>query len=229
MPSKFGARRGAYDELGLQRLPRRRRKALAFLPVLLFLAVAAVTVLYLRVLSRDIAVSDARDAVTMAVNGCVSRMMQENDYDNGYFVTLEKDAAGNITAITTNTAHINALSSRIMAEIARAADSETLDVRIPLGSLFGSHLLMGRGPDIPLHIRMLTSSFVRFENALVSTGINQSKHVITLKANVDIDIMLPLTTVSTTVETDILIAETVIVGRVPDTYVTLTEDTNGSK
>ena len=65
---------------------------------------------------------------------------------------------------------------------------------------------------------MLTSSIVRFENDLISTGINQSRHVITLKASVDIDIMIPLSTVSTTVETDILIAETVIIGRVPETY-----------
>jgi sporulation protein YunB len=105
-----------------------------------------------------------------------------------------------------------------MQEIARAADSETLNISIPLGSLLGSNLLMGRGPAIPVQVKMLTSSFVRFENDLIATGINQSRHVIKLIANVDIDIMIPLSTVSTTVETDILIAETVIVGRVPETY-----------
>ena len=168
--------------------------------------------------SRDIAVSDARDAVTLAVNGCVSHMMEENDYGYDYFVTLEKDAQGNIAAITTNTAHINAMSSQLMQEIARAADSESLNIKIPLGSLLGSNLLMGRGPMIPVQVKMLTSSFVRFDNDLVSTGINQSRHIVTLIADVDVDIMIPLSTVSTTVETEILIAETVIVGRVPDTY-----------
>ena len=229
MPSRRSAGRAAYEELGLRRLPRRHGRAALILPALLILIAAAALGLYLRALSRDIAISDARDAVAMAVNGCVSEMMRKNDYGYDYFITLEKDAAGNITAITTNTTHINALSSQIMAEIARAADSESLNIRIPIGSLFGSNLLMGRGPEIPVHIRMLTSSFVRFDNDLISTGINQSRHVITLKANVDIDIMIPLSTVSTTVETDILIAETVIVGRVPDTYVTVTEAFHGSK
>jgi len=80
-----------------------------------------------------------------------------------------------------------------------------------------------------VQVIMLTSSLVRFDNALSSTGINQSRHAITLKADVDIDILIPWETISTTVETDILIAETVIVGRVPNTYVHLTEEHNGSQ
>ena len=229
MPIRRGVSRSVYSGLGLQKLPRRHRFLLILLPLLIVSVIGIAASLYLRAISRDIAISDARDAVTMAVNGCVSRMMRENDYGYDYFVTLEKDAAGNITAITTNTAHVNALSSQIMQEIARAADSEELNISIPVGSLLGSNLLMGRGPRIPVQVKMLTSSFVRFDNDLISTGINQSRHVITLIASVDIDIMVPLSTISTTVETDILIAETVIVGRVPETYVNFTEAQHGSK
>lgn len=218
MPLRYRVSRADYSGLGLQRLPRRNRRFLFLLPVLFAATVGIAASLYLRSMSRDIAISDARDAVTLAVNGCVSRMMRENDFGYAYFVTLEKDEDGCITAITTNTVNINALSSEIMQEIARAADSETLNISIPLGSLLGSNLLMGRGPAIPVQVKMLTSSFVRFDNDLISTGINQSRHVIKLIANVDIDIMIPLSTVSTTVETDILIAETVIIGRVPETY-----------
>ena len=54
--------------------------------------------------------------------------------------SVTRDAAGNITAITTDTMHINELSSQLLSEIARAADSEKLDIRIPLGSLLGSNL-----------------------------------------------------------------------------------------
>ncbi len=219
MPMRRSVSRSVYEELKLQRLPRRKRRALVLIFLLVLLIAAAVGGLYLRAVTRDIAISDARDAVTLAVNACVSRMISENEYSYDYFVTLEKDELGNIAAIKTNTARINALSSRIMQEIAKAADSESLNIRIPLGSLLGSNLLMGRGPEIPVQVKMLTSSFVRFDNDLISTGINQSRHVITLIADVDIDIMIPLTTISTTVETDILIAETVIVGRVPETYV----------
>lgn len=229
MPFRRGVSRSVYSELSLQRAPRRiaRRWTLA-LPVLLLAALLALG-FYLRALVRSMAISDARDAVTLAVNGCVNRIMRENGYGYDDFVTLEKDSAGNITAITTDTTQINALSSQLMAEIAAAADSETLNIRIPVGSLLGSNLLMGRGPEIPVEVLMLTSSFVRFENQLISTGINQSRHVITLKADVDIDILIPWATIPTTVETDVMIAETVIVGRVPETYVSIPEASYGRK
>ena len=229
MPAWRFARHLDYSGLGLQRAPHRRRGALAAVILALLLIAVLSLGLYLRALSRDIAISDARDAVTLAVNGCVSRMMRENNYGYDYFVSLQKDTAGNITAITTDTAHVNALSAEIMREIALAADGEALNISIPLGSLLGSNLLMGRGPRIPVQVRMLTSSFVRFDNELISTGINQSRHVIKLVANVDIDIMIPLSTVSTTVETDILVAETVIVGRVPDTYMNYNGGQHGSE
>lgn len=230
MPSRRSPGRGVYSGLPLERIPRRRAGGRIVRIVFAAVFIAAVAAaLFLRSLIRDIATSDARDAVTLAVNACVSRMMRERAYDYDYFVTLEKDASGNITAITTNTNHINALSSEIISEIAHAADNEVIHIDIPLGNLFGSNLLMGRGPQIPVEVLMLTSSFVRFENDLISTGINQSRHVINLKAAVDVDILIPWSSIRTTVETDILIAETVIVGRVPDTYVKISEAGNGSK
>ena len=222
-------RRSVYSGLKLDRAPRQRRKGvLIVLAVVAVLGVLTVS-LYLRILCRSMAISDARDAVTLAVNGCVGRILREGDYGSDWFVSLEKDAEGSITAITADTAHINAFSAQLLSEMARAADSETLRLSIPLGSLLGSDLLMGRGPQLPVEVLMLTSSFVRFDNDLISTGINQSRHVITLKADVDIDILMPWETIQTTVETDVLIAETVIIGRVPDTYVHVTEEYHGSQ
>ena len=228
MPSRRSPTFAVYSDLNLQKVPRKNRKKLILL-IFLFLILSFLFLcnLYFRRLSGDIALSDARDAVTLAINDAVNRVMTEHDYDYDYFVTLQKDANGAIAAITTNTAHINAVSTEILAEIVNSANSGALDIRIPLGTLLGSNLLLGRGPDVPVEISMLTSSFVSFENSLLSTGINQSRHSLVLKADVDIDIIVPWATMSTTVETDVLIAETVIVGRVPDTYVTL-EDTNGS-
>ena len=230
MPFRHRTHRGAFGGLPRRRAAGERHSVryLSALILLLLLALLAIS-LYLRSLSSSMAISDARDAVTLAINGCVNRIMQENRYGPDYFVKLEKDAEGNITAITTDTVHINELASQLLSEIVKAADSETLNIRIPLGSLFGSNLLMGRGPEIPVEILMLTSSFVRFENELIPAGINQSRHVVTLKADVDVDILIPWGTISTTVESDVLIAETVIVGRVPETYVSLTEEQNGSK
>ena len=65
---------------------------------------------------------------------------------------------------------------------------------------------------------MLTSSRVDLKNELISAGINQTKHQIKLDVVIDIDVILPWSTVSTRVDSEILVAETVVVGRVPETY-----------
>jgi len=230
MGPKRSPGRRALAGLALKRSPRtKRQKRRLLLGLAALVGLICGVALYLRSLSSSIALSDASDAVNLAVNDCVGRVMRREAYSDASFVTLEKDGAGNITAITTDTAKINLLSSELLSEITRAADNQLLNIRIPLGSLLGSNLLLGRGPEIPVKIMMLTSSFVRFDHELVSTGINQSRHRITLKTAVDVDILIPWATVSTTVETDVLISDTIIVGRIPETYVSVTEDTNGSK
>ena len=67
----------------------------------------------------------------------------------------------------------------------------------------------------------MTSSRVEFNNSIVTAGINQTKHQINLEVIVDIDILVPCGTESTQVITEVLIADTIVVGRVPDTYLSM--------
>ena len=80
---------------------------------------------------------------------------------------------------------------------------------------------MGRGPKIPVDIITLTSSRIGFQNNIVTAGINQTKHQITLQVTVDIDVLVPWGSKSTQVSTEVLIADTVIVGQVPGTYLSM--------
>ena len=230
MPSRRSPSYAVYSELNLQKASGAGKRTLRmWLLLLLTVAISIIACwIYLRRLSSEIALSDAIDVVTLAVSDSVYRVLERNDYDYDYFVTLERDESGGISAITTNTTHINSFSAEFLRELVETASSGTLDVRIPLGNLLGSNLLLGKGPEVPVKIIMLTSSFVSYDNDLVSTGINQSRHSITLKAAVDVDILIPWQTISTTVDCDVLIAETIILGRVPDTYLNLGEVQHGS-
>ena len=196
----------------------RRAKRVALGVCLCVLGLVVWMSLYLRALSSGTALSDARDLVTLRVNETIHRVLAEKAYGYGDFVTLEKDGDGLITAITTDTAKINLLASELQIEIAKAAKNGQLDVSVPLGDLLGAGIVQGRGPRIPVRVGMMTSSFLRFENDLVSTGINQSRHTLTLVASVEIDLLIPWGSMHTAVETEIPVAETVIVGRVPGTY-----------
>ena len=71
---------------------------------------------------------------------------------------------------------------------------------------------------MPVKIIMLTSSRVELGDSVITAGINQTKHQISLNVIVDVDILIPWGTESTQVVTEVMIADTLVVGKVPDTY-----------
>ena len=198
---------------------RRGARGLSLLILLaalsLFLAGAA---MFLKDISCQIAVSDASDIVTVQTNNAIAALMAEGDFQNGDFVSFEKNAAGEVTAIHSNMAKINLLSTRILERVVGATENRTLTVYIPAGNLTGVSLLMGRGPSVPVRIIMLTSSRVELGDSVITAGINQTKHQICLNVIVDVDILIPWGTESTQVVTEVMIADTLVVGKVPDTY-----------
>ena len=197
------------------------RRKIPVLPVLILLSLLIVLALFFRRLSIQIAVSDAVDIVNSAVNDAVSEIISEGGYDFDYFVNLSKDENGNITAISSNMSHINALSTQILERVMEAADDGSIDVGIPLGNLLGINLLTGSGPEINVEVVTLTSSKTDFKSVIQSAGINQSEYQLMLEVSIDIDVMVPWATESATTVTEVLIADTVIVGNVPETYLNL--------
>lgn len=208
-----------------RRLPKAHRQGSInwslFLLILGILAFLVCSSLYLRTVSTQIAISDASDLVSLRINQTIAALMSEEDYGADSFVSFEKGEGGEVTAISCNMTRINALSAEILDRIVGATENYTATVQIPLGNLSGISMLMGRGPMVPIEIVTLTSSRVEFHNGIVTAGINQTKHQITLQIKVDVDILVPWGSESTQVVSELLIADTVIVGRVPDTYVGL--------
>ncbi|MDO4983271.1 MAG: sporulation protein YunB [Eubacteriales bacterium] len=177
--------------------------------------------IFLNDISSQIAISDACDIVTVRVNRAVSELFDDEDYSADSFVSFEKSENGDITAVNCNMARINALSAEILDKTVNSTENSTITVAIPIGNLTGVSLLMGRGPKIPVKILMLTSSRVEFSNNLISAGINQTKHQINLNVIVDVDILLPWGTESSQVVSEVMIADTVVVGSVPQTYLNM--------
>lgn len=192
-----------------------------------FVLFAVTAAVYIRRVSTDIALSDARDVITARVNDAVLQTLAEGDYEGDYFVTFQKSDSGEITAVSCNMAHINAFTSQLLEKILGAGTDGSITVGIPIGNLTGATLLMGRGPKLPVKIMLLSSSDTEFSNSVVTAGINQTKHQINLTVSVDMDLMLPWGTEHDKVQTEVLIADTVIVGKVPDTYLNMQQTKGG--
>ena len=162
--------------------------------------------------------------MTVQVNTAIADALRDGDYDADYFIKFEKNEAGEVTAISSNMAHINALSAELLDRVVGLTENRKITVSIPAGNLSGVSLLMGRGPGVPVEILVLTSSRVEFHNNIVTAGINQTKHQISLQVIVDVDVLVPWGTESAQVCTEVLIADTVVVGQVPETYLNLDQN-----
>lgn len=187
---------------------------------MLILFIICVTV-YISKVSSQIAAADARDVITAKVNSAVLQTLTEGDYEGDYFVTFQKSDSGDITAVSCNMARINTLTSTILDKVIGTTRDNSITIGIPVGNLTGASLLMGRGPKLPVKIMVLSSSKVEFSNSIVAAGINQTKHQIDLNVTVDMELMLPWGNKSDSVITNVLVADTIIVGKVPDTYLNM--------
>ena len=204
---------------------RRRMTRRTLLGVLSFSTLAAVlaVMIFAPIQMRPILVSLATTRVSNMVNRIVSEAVDEA-IDGGNItysdlITFEKDSEGRIAAIYSNMAAFNRLQSNILDIIlARIDQVSARELSIPVGSLTGSVLLAGRGPRISVRMESVGSSSANFENEFTSAGINQTKHQIVLNIDVAVSILLPGFSTATTVSNAVTVAETVIVGSVPDTY-----------
>ena len=116
-------------------------------------------------------------------------------------------------------AAFNQLQAEILdIVLARIEQVSARELSIPIGSLSGSALLAGRGPRIQVRMESIGSSSSEFRNQFETAGINQTRHQIILQINVSISILLPGFTTTTNVSNAVTVAETVIVGSVPESY-----------
>ncbi len=203
-----------------RRLSGRQRAALAgavLLAALLALTVVAMTHL------KPVLTSLATARVSNTVNGIVTAAVNETVYGGGVdydqLISFEKDNEGRITAVKSNMAEFNRLQAAIVDSVlGKLSELSTRELSVPVGTLLGSPFLAGRGPLLRVRMQSVGSSRAHFENAFTSAGINQTKHQIYLVVDVSVSILLPGFSTTTKVSNTYAVAETVIVGSVPENY-----------
>lgn len=202
------------------RLSTRQRLAVWCMIALLMLsALTAMALLHMKPILTSLATARVSNTVNRIVVAAVNEAIASGDIDYGTLVTFEKDLEGRITALRSNMAEVNRLQNKIADDIlARLSEVSTSELHIPLGTLTGSALLAGRGPSLAVRMQAVGSTTASFRDAFTSAGINQTRHQILLDVNVYMSILLPGFSTYTKVANEITVAETVIVGSVPQSY-----------
>ena len=172
-----------------------------------------------RTVIGELAQTQIKNTTSDLTNDAIAKQIAEGNIQYDRIVYFEKDLDGKITALKTNMSEVNRLKTDILDII----NDEILaldhsDIGVPLGSLFLPELLSGKGPSIPVHILSIRNSDAVFMSDLTQAGINQTLHKLIMEVSVDVSVLVLGQTGSFTVTSEVVVAETVIVGQVPDTF-----------
>lgn len=168
---------------------------------------------------RELAETQVKNTTSDLTNDAIAKQIADGIIQYDRIVYFEKDLDGRITALKTNMSEVNRLKTDILNIINdEILALDTSDIGIPLGSFFLPEILSGKGPVIPVHILTIRNSDASFYSDFSQAGINQVLHQLNMLVSVDVSVLVLGQTASFTVNSEVVVAETVIVGDVPDTF-----------
>ncbi len=187
--------------------------------IALFLVCAVLIVLVIRGanLFFSLAQAKARLEASYAINNIISEYSANNLYSE--IIIKEYDSAGNITAVSTDIAFINRLQGEISTRLLEKLRENTqYYITLSFANILGMRTISAFGPKIPVKIAPSPNITVKFEDSLVSAGINQTKFTVNLKIEVDMLVSTSPLKSNVKVNHEMPVVQVVLVGQVPTTY-----------
>lgn len=214
---------------------RRRLPGLAIIMALVFslaLAMFWTVEIHLKPTLMAIAEAKAIQVATQTINSVINEKVSQH-IDPQTLVNIKLDSRGRVVFIQPNTLEFNRLAADTTIKVQEALKLITEEkVYIPIGQVFGSQLLASMGPPIVVTIIPIGTVQVKVVDKFEQAGINQTRHMVYLFATTHVRIVVPLVSSTVSVNTQVPIAEYVVVGEVPSTYVQfpfpLPNEPNGS-
>lgn len=190
----------------------------------LVMAVICISALSARLspLVTAVAVDEINNEIHQIVNQAADDVIRDYDISYGDIITLNYGEQGTVTSASSNIAAVNLLRTELTARILEAIDGIGLrELDIPLGNLTGIDIFSGRGPSLRVDALWVGTVVTETENEFYAAGINQTLHRVMLHVTVPVVVLLSAGKVETSVSTEVCIAENIIIGTVPETYIQL--------
>lgn len=157
-------------------------------------------------------------AVEVINTSVVEKYIEEFNYDE--VIDIEKDEKGNITLLKADTLKMNKISTELSLQIQKKlSDIGTEKVEFNMGYITKNNILANFGPKITAKMQPLGYVESKYISDFESAGINQVRHKIYVEVKAKILVILPMASDEIEVVTQVPIAETVIVGRIPETSI----------
>lgn len=174
---------------------------------------------HLRPVVETVAVSEATNFISVTVAEVVEQCMQEQGLGYDDLMEIHQAQEGGITTVTGQTAAINQLKSQIVHTLVdRLERLDADELGVPLGNLTGWMLFSGLGPKLRVSIDSVGDVVAEVRNQFDSAGINQTHHQVLMDLSVTVHLFIPGEITSVTVDTTVCLAETILIGTVPNSY-----------
>ncbi len=203
----------------MRRMGKRRASAHRRIAVLLLLLAGLIGFLDVRTSSWMLTYGEhqARAWVTEIVSGTVADTLREQPSDP---VALQRDAAGNVTSLQTDTAAVSELQAAVVERLAATFDSGAdVSFSVPIGTLLGGAWTSGRGPELTFYLRLDGAALVSPRETFSTAGINQCCHTVYLDVQMQFLLMAAGRQQTMEITVPTVVSQTVLVGGVPGTYV----------
>lgn len=165
---------------------------------------------------------------TAAINEAVIQTLEQEKGNYDRLILLEKDEDGKVTSIQTDAAAISKIQSALtQAVMSCLSKLESSDIRMNLGTLLQPEYFAGRGPSLRFLLQPNGYVTTKIISSFSEAGINQTQHKILFRVSAPMAGAIPGYTTQTTIDTDFVLADTIIVGNIPEYYTNVvTEDKN---
>lgn len=174
---------------------------------------------YLRPRIISVSQSFAENEISDIVDREVQRLMLKEFLSYDKLTIINRDSEGRVTSISTNSSLINNFANDLDITIGSIIDSkDRMENGVYLFSLIGADLFSGLGPKIPIRFQPVSVTHADITHSFEEAGINQTLHTITLLVSIDVEILLPFAYSTMKVESEMPVAQTLIVGTVPNAY-----------
>ena len=202
-----------------RRVRRRRFFRRALLLLLLLLALFLLIDRNFRPLVFSLAEARSAAMASQVLSGALAEATQDGvTYED--LMNVKMDQNGQVALLSANTMAMNRLATRAGdAALRRLNNMSSERVTVPLGAVLGTTLFSGSGPGVPVSIVPIGSIFTDFATEFEACGINQTRHKVYLQVTANIRIVIPTGAKTTQVSANMLVAESIIVGRVPEGFV----------
>jgi len=173
----------------------------------------------------SLAQAQARVLAVQTLNEAAAELLSSGEVTYDSLMHVRADENGQVRLIQANTPEMNRLAARVsLLAQARLQEKRDQAVKVPLGSAVGLTLFAGAGPKIQVRILPVGSVHAEFHTDFQTAGINQTRHRVSLVLTARVQLVIPTGAKTVEVSTQVAMAESIIVGEVPDTFTDVGDD-----